>query len=137
MNKYVKEFFHRGFVFSGLGPIVLGIVYAILSYTVEDFSLTGVQVLLAILSTYLIAFVQAGATVFYHIEHWALPQSLLCHFSLIYIAYVTCYLVNTWIPFDIKVILVFTAIFIAAYFVVWIIVYLSVKAVSKKINMKL
>ena len=137
MNKNVKEFFRRGFIFSGLGPIVLGIVYAILSRTVEDFSLTGFQVLLAIVSTYLIAFVQAGATVFNQIERWTLPQSLLCHFGLIYLAYVTCYLINTWIPFDINFILIFTAIFVVCYFVVWIIVYLSIKAVSKKINRSL
>lgn len=137
MNKYVKEFFHRGFVFSGLGPIVLGLVYAILSRTVENFSLTGFQVLLAIVSTYLIAFVQAGATVFNQIEHWTLPQSLLCHFGLIYLAYVTCYLINTWIPFNMNVILIFTAIFVVGYFAVWFIVYLSIKAVSKRINKQL
>lgn len=137
MNKYVKEFFHRGLIFSGFGPIVLGIIYAILSYTVEDFSLTGCQALVAIVSTYLIAFVQAGATVFNQIEHWALPQSLLCHFGSIYLVYVTCYLINTWIPFDINVILIFTAIFVVVYFIVWIIVYLSIKAVSKKINKQL
>jgi len=137
MNKYVKEFFHRGLMFSGFGPIVLGIIYAILSHTTEGFSLTGGQVLLAIVSTYLIAFIQAGATVFNQIEHWVLPKSLLCHFGLIYLAYVICYLVNTWIPFDINVILIFTAIFVVAYFIVWIIVYLSIKAVSKRINKQL
>ncbi len=137
MNKYVKEFFHRGLIFAGFGPIVLGIVYAVLANTVDNFSLTGNQVLLAIVSTYLIAFVQAGATVFNQIEHWALPKSLLCHFSSIYLAYVVCYLVNTWIPFNINVILIFTAIFVVCYFVVWIIVFLSIKAVSKKINRSL
>ena len=30
MNKYVKEFLIRGMMFSGLGPIVLGIIYAFL-----------------------------------------------------------------------------------------------------------
>lgn len=137
MNKYVKEFFHRGLMFAGFGPVVLGIVYTVLTNTVDNFSLTGGQVLLAIVSTYLIAFVQAGATVFNQIEHWALPQSLLCHFGSIYLVYVICYLVNTWIPFSINVILIFTAIFVVCYFVVWIIVFLSIKAVSKKINRSL
>jgi hypothetical protein len=137
MSKYVKEFFHRGLMFSGFGPVVMGIIYAILSHTVDDFSLTGGQVLLAIVSTYLIAFIQAGATIFNQIEHWTLPKSLLCHFGSIYLVYVAAYLMNTWIPFDIKVILIFTAIFAAAYFVVWIIVYLSIKAVSKRINKQL
>lgn len=137
MNKYVKEFFRRGLIFSGFGPIVLGVVYAVLANTVTDFSLTGAEVLVAIVSTYLIAFVQAGATVFNQIEHWPLPQSLLCHFGLIYLVYVVSYLINTWIPFDIKVILIFTAIFVVCYIVVWLIVYLSIKTVSKKINRSL
>lgn len=137
MNKYIKEFFHRGLMFSGFGPIVLGIIYAILSYTVEGFSLSGVQALLAIVSTYLIAFVQAGATVFNQIDHWSLPKSMLCHFGSIYLVYVISYLINTWIPFDINVVLIFTAIFVVSYFVVWIIVYLCIKTASKKMNCKL
>ena len=60
MNKYVKQYLHRGLAFGGFGPIILGIVYAILEATIVDFSLGGWQVLVAILSTYVIAFVQAG-----------------------------------------------------------------------------
>ncbi|MBR5774469.1 MAG: DUF3021 domain-containing protein [Clostridia bacterium] len=137
MNKYVKEFFHRGLIFSGFGPIVLGIVYAILSCTSAEVTITGGQALVAIVSIYLVAFVQAGASVFNQIEHWSLPKSLLCHFGSLYLVYVICYLVNTWIPFNINVIIIFTAIFVVCYFLIWIIVYLSIKAVSKKINNQL
>lgn len=137
MNKYLKSFLHRGFIFGGFGPIVAGIVYAILSKTVEGFYLEGTEVLLAILSTYLLAFLQAGATVFNQIEDWSLPKSLLCHFSTLYIAYSVCYISNSWIPFVPEVLLIFSLIFVAVYFIIWIIVYLSVKATSKKINSKL
>ena len=137
MNKYVKEFLHRGLIFGGFGPVVVGIVFAILQYTVEGFSLGGTQVLLAIISTYLLAFVQAGVTVFNQIEHWPLPKSLLCHFSTLFAAYSLCYIGNTWIPFEPKVILVFFGIFVAIYFAVWITVYISVKAASKKFNAKI
>lgn len=137
MNKYVKEFFHRGLVFGGFGPIILGIIYMIISKVENDFSLSATEVFVAIISIYLLAFVQAGATVFNQIEHWPLPKSLLCHFSTLYCAYISCYLLNTWIPFKKEVILVFTGIFIAAYFVVWGIVVVSVKAVSKKMNKRL
>lgn len=41
MNKYVKEFLHRGLMFGGFGPIIAGIVYLILSYTLNNFSLSG------------------------------------------------------------------------------------------------
>jgi len=128
---------HRGLIFGGFGPIIIGIVYAILEATVENFALNGVQVLIAIVSAYILAFVQAGASVFNQIEHWSLPKSLLCHFSLLYVAYVLCYLINNWIPFNMTVVLIFTAIFVVAYFVIWIAVFLSVKAVSRKLNVKL
>lgn len=137
MNKYVKEFFHRGLIFGGLGPIIAGIVYFILQYTINNFSLSGSEVFVAIISTYILAFIQAGASIFNQIEHWSVMKSLLCHLSILYVAYIICYLINSWIPFDINIVLIFTAIFIASYFVIWGIVYFSVKSVSRKINDKL
>lgn len=137
MNRYLKSFLHRGLIFGGFGPIILGIIYAILEETVEDFSLNGIQFLIAIVSVYILAFIQAGASVFNQIESFSVPKSLLCHLSVLYVAYVLCYLVNNWIPFNPNVLLIFTAIFLAVYFTVWIIVYASVKAASKKLNSKL
>lgn len=134
MNKYVKEFLHRGLIFGGFGPVVVGIVFAILQYTVEGFSLGGTQVLLAIISTYLLAFVQAGVTVFNQIEHWSTVKSLLCHFGSLYAAYSVCYVANSWIPFDPMVLVIFTAIFVVMFFVIWTVVYLSVRAASRKFN---
>lgn len=137
MNIYVKSFLQRGLTFSGLGPIVLGIVYAILQQTVPGFALSGSQVFLEILSTYLLAFVQAGASVFNQVDHWPLAKSLLCHFSLLYLAYSLCYIANTWIPFEPTVLAIFTAIFVGGYLVIWLTVYLTVRSISKKINHKL
>lgn len=137
MNKYVKDFFHRGLIFGGFGPVIIGIVYMILQKTLSDFSLGGGEVCLAIVSTYLLAFVQAGASVFNQIESWSVPKSLFFHFASIYAAYVLCYLANTWIPRRIEVILIFTAIFVVAYFIIWTAVYLAVRSVSKKMNAKL
>ena len=137
MNRYVKEFFHRGLIFGGFGPIILGIIYLVVSKTVEDFSLSAKEVLLGIVSIYILAFLQAGASVFNQIEHWPLPKSVFFHFTTIYVAYVLCYLLNSWIPFVPEVLLIFTAIFVVGYFVIWIIVYMCVKAASKKMNKKL
>ncbi|MBR3802320.1 MAG: DUF3021 domain-containing protein [Clostridia bacterium] len=134
MNKYVKEFLHRGLLFGGFGPVVVGIVFAILQYTVEGFSLGGTQALLAIISTYLLAFVQAGVTVFNQIEHWSTVKSLLCHFGSLYAAYSVCYVANSWIPFEPMVLVIFTAIFVVMFFAIWIVVYLSVRAASRKFN---
>ena len=137
MNKYVKDFLFRGLLFAGFGPIILGIIYYILSLTIDGFSLGGGEVLIGIISIYILAFVQAGATVFPQIDHWSLGKSLACHFGSLYLVYVGAYLVNSWIPFEPMILLVFTVIFSAIFFSVWLTVFFSVKAVSKKLNAKL
>ncbi len=134
MNKYVKEFLLRGLMFSGFGPVILGIIYLVISETAEGFSLGARDIFMGILSTYILAFVQAGASVFNQIEHWSIPKSLLCHFSMLYAAYSLCYIANSWIPFVPEVLLVFSAIFIIVYFAVWGIVYLCVRKTGRKLN---
>ncbi len=137
MKEYVKRFLHRGMLFGGFGPIIVGVVYSVLDHTMPAFSPSGTQVCLAIVSTYLLAFLQAGASVFNQIEHWPVAKSLLCHFLVLYVAYVLCYLVNTWIPFEPLVLLIFTAVFVGVYLVICLTVYLSVRAVSRRLNAKL
>ncbi len=137
MNIYVKEFIKRGLMFSGLGPVTAAIVIFIISLFEENLQLDGLQELIMAVSTYILAFVQAGATVFNQIEHWSVPKSLACHFSSLYAVYVLCYLVNTWIPFNINVILTFTAIFVAVFFIIWTVVFLAVRHLSKKLNKNL
>ncbi len=131
---YLLEYLKRGALFAGLGPIILGIVYAIIDASLSSFSLGGSEVLIAIISTYILAFVQAGASVFNEIDSWSVAKSLACHFSTIYVAYILCYVVNSWIPFEPIVILIFTAVFIAAYFIIWLTVYLIIKKTSQKCN---
>lgn len=121
-------------MFSGFGPIILGIIFFILSKALDNFSVSGEQILLGIISTYILAFVQAGASVFNQIEHWSLPKSLFCHFGLLYVTYSLCYILNSWIPFEWGVIGIFTAIFVVAYFIIWFTVYFIVKATGKKLN---
>jgi hypothetical protein len=137
MNRYIKQFLHRGLIFGGFGPLVMAVIYLILSYTIEDLRLTGVEAFTAILSTYLLAFVHAGASVFNQIEHWPIAKSLFFHFFSLYLAYMLCYLVNTWIRFEWIALLVFTAIFAAGYFAVWITVVISINATRKKLNQRL
>ena len=137
MKHVLKTFCHRGLLFGGFGPIILGIIYVVLERTVDGFTLTAPQLLIGIVSVYLLAFVQAGASVFNQIEHWGLSQSVLCHFSSLYVAYVLCYLINRWIPFDWRVILIFTAVFAAVYLIVWLTVYLTVRQVSRHLNEKI
>ncbi len=137
MNQYVKSFFHRGLVFGGFGPIVVAIVFMCISFGNDDFRLNALQILLATVSSYLLAFVQAGVTVFNQIEHWSTVKSLLCHFSTLYAAYSVCYVVNSWIPFEPMVLVIFTAVFVLLFLAIWGIVYFSVRSTSKKFNSQL
>lgn len=133
MNIYAKKFIHRGLMFGGFGPVIAGVVFA----CIPAASLTGGQVLLAVVSTYLLTFIHAGASVFNQIDHWPMSKSLLCHFGSLYAAYSLCYVVNAWIPFEPLVLGVFTLSFAALYFLVWGIVYICVRTATKKMNAKL
>lgn len=136
-NSYVKSFLHRGFIFGGFGPIVTGIIYLILSFMLDDISVSGKDMFVIILSTYLLAFVHAGASIFNQIEHWGIAKSMLCHFSVLYVAYTVCYLINAWIPFDAVFFAIYTGIFVAVYLVIWLSVFLAVRATGKKLNARL
>lgn len=136
MNKYVKDFLLRGLAFGGFGPIVGAIILFVISKSMDK-SFSGTEVLMIVVSTYLLAFIQAGASVFNQIEKWSIPKSVGCHLGSIYIAYLGCYLINSWIPFNWSVVIIFTAIFIASYFAIWFIVYFIVKMTTKEMNKKL
>ena len=134
MNKYLKQYFLRGLMFGGFGPIVAGIVFLILQLTNLSINLTGTQIFMAIISTYLLAFIQAGSSVFNQIESWPTAKSLGIHFLSLYLAYSACYILNSWIPFDWGVIAIFSVIFIVLYLAIWLTVYLIIKSTSKKLN---
>ena len=136
MNKYLKEFLKRGLMFGGFGPIVLGIIYFLVSLG-NEVVLSGSEVLIAIVSIYLLAFIQAGSTVFTLIENWSIFKSLSIHVGTLYLAYLSCYLVNSWIPFNWIVVLVFTAIFVLTFLIIWFTVYFIVKSTTKELNEKL
>jgi hypothetical protein len=134
MKRNLIKFIHRGTIFGGFGPIIIGIIYLILSFTLDNFSVTGTEIFTAILSTYLLAFVHAGVSVFNEIERWSVGRSMLYHFSVLYVAYSLCYLINSWIPFDITVFLIFTGIFIVSYLIVWLTVFIIVKRTGRRLN---
>ena len=137
MNGYVKTYLHRGLIFGGFGPIVTGIVLALIQLSGVEVILSGADVLIAVVSTYILAFVQAGSSIFNQMEDWPIAKSMGLHFLSHYVVYVVCYLVNSWLPFEWLVIAIFTAIFVAGYLAIWLTVYLIVKCTSKKLNKKI
>lgn len=134
MKKYLKSFFHRGLIFGGFGPIIVAIIFFILSYTVEDFSLSGREAFLAVISTYLLAFLHAGASIFNQMEELSLAKATLLHFLTLYLAYTVCYLVNSWLEFKLTVLLIYTAIFVVGYIAVWLTVMIALGITRKKMN---
>ena len=83
------------------------------------------------------AFIAGGITVVYTIERLPLISAILIHAGVLYLDYLMVYLLNSWIPRDLTGIGIFTAIFAAGYAVVWLGIYLSIKAKTDRINKKL
>lgn len=136
-KKDIKEFLLRGTLFGGLGSIIVGFVLWMVSLGIDDFYLSGGHIFLAIVSGYILAFVQAGTTAFHQIESWSVVKSCGLQFLLLYITYLGAYLINSWIEFRWEVVLIFTGIFIITYLLICSIVIIVIKCVTKKLNSKL
>lgn len=137
MNKYVKQFLIRGLLFGGFGPIIAGLVFMIIGFTGTNLNLEGWQIFLAIVTSYLLAYISAGASVFEQIEEWPTVKSMLIHCLTIYAIYLITYVVNSWIPLKWEVILIFSLGVIGGFMLIWLIVYLVNKRCSQSLNKKL
>ena len=134
MKKFWKEFLFRGLICAAGGPLVLAIIYGILYATGTVEFLSPKSVCLEILTITLLAFLAAGMTAIYQMEHLPLPTMILCHGGALYIAYILTYLINGWLLNQLTSILVFTGIFFAGYALVWLIIYFVEKAKAQKLN---
>lgn len=137
MNIYVKKFLLRGLVFSGLGPIVCGIVFWCLDLANVAENITGGQMLLAIITTYVIAFIHAGSSIFPTIEKWSKLKAMAIQGISLYSVYTIGYLINNWIPFDWKIIAIYTGIFLLGFLLIWAIAYFTTRAIGNSLNKRL
>ena len=112
MKKNILDFFRRGFVACGFGPVVLAVLYLILQHKAEIEVLTVNQVCLGIFSLSALAFIAGGMNVIYQIERLPLMVAILIHGSVLYISYLVTYLLNNWLEWGVTPILVFSGIFI-------------------------
>ena len=71
---------------------------------------------------------------FHQIEEWSIAKSLFYHFLVLYLVYTLFYLINAWIPFEPLVLLIFTVAFVLGYFLICLIVFLSIRGVEKRLN---
>ena len=134
MKKFVLEFLRRGVIASGIGPIVLAIVYLILKQSAAIDALTVNQVCVGIFSLSALAFIAGGMNAIYQAERLPLMTAILIHGGVLYIGYLGTYLLNDWLDFGAIPIIVFTAIFIVGYFVIWAIIYSIIRKNTAELN---
>ena len=134
MKKNVLEFLRRGFVAAGIGPIVLAIVYLILKQSAAVETLSVSQVCIGIFSITALAFIAGGMNAIYQIERLPLMLSILINGGVLYVSYLVTYLLNDWLDFGVMPIVVFTAIFVVGYIVIWAIIYSIIKRNTDKLN---
>ena len=134
MKKIIAEFFRRGFVACGLGPIVLAIFYLIMQQQGIIQTLTVNQVCIGIFSLTALAFVAGGMNAIYQIERLPLMVAVSVHGCVLYISYLITYLLNSWLEWGTAPILVFSGIFILGYLVIWAIIYFIIRHNTAKVN---
>ena len=134
MKKFVLEFLRRGLIASGISPIVLAIVYLILQQTAAVETLSVNQVCIGIFSITALAFIAGGMNAIYQIERLPLMVAILVHGGVLYISYLGTYLLNNWLDFGVLPIVVFSAIFVVGYIVIWAIIYSIIRRNTAKLN---
>ena len=134
MKKNFFEFFHRGLIACGFGPVVLAIVYLALQSQAGVESLSVNQVCMGIFSISALAFIVGGMNVVYQIEKLPLMLAILIHGGVLYLSYLAVYLLNGWLEKGITPIVVFSVIFVVAYLVIWAIIYFVTKNKAAKVN---
>ena len=134
MKKNILEFISLGLVACGFGPLVLAILYLILQDHLGLETLSVNEVCLGIFSLSALAFIAGGMNIVYQIERLPLMLAILIHGCVLYCSYLITYLVNRWLEWGSRPILVFSAIFILGYLVIWAVIYSMTWRNTKKLN---
>ena len=133
MRQVIREFFRRGLVACGFGPLILAVVYLILQQAGLQ-TLTVHEVCVGIISLWGLAFLAGGMNVVYQIERLPLMGAILIHGMVLYVGYLVTYLVNDWLAWGMTPVLVFTAIFVLGYLAVWAVIYTVTKQNTEQVN---
>ena len=133
MRQVIREFFRRGLVACGFGPLILAAVYLILQQAGLQ-TLTVQEVCVGIISLWGLAFLAGGMNVVYQIERLPLMGAILIHGMVLYVGYLVTYLVNDWLAWGMTPVLVFTAIFVLGYLAVWAVIYTVTKQNTEQVN---
>ena len=134
MKQIIREFFRRGALAGGFGPLVLAVLYLILHRYAGLETLTVEQVCVGILSLTALAFIAGGMNVVYQIERLPLMAAILIHGAVLYGSYLATYLVNDWLEWGTAPILVFTVIFVLGYLAIWAVIYSITRRNTARLN---
>ena len=134
MKNLVKKFCLRGLICGGFGPLVYALVMIILFWCNVDTISHGMMMFKAVFSTYLMAFVIAGASTIWEEERLGLPICILIHGTILYLCYIITYITNGWIQTDWVPLLVFSGVFVLGYLLIWFIIYVVEKNRAKRFN---
>ena len=136
MKKFALEFLRRGLVACGLGPIVLAVLYLVLKMNGVE-TLIVDEVCLGIFSLTALAFIAGGMNAVYQMERLPLMLAILLHGGVLYAGYLAVFLLNGWLQQGLTPLLVFTAVFVIGYLVIWVIIYSITKQKTAKLNQML
>lgn len=134
MKKHVADFFRRGLVACGFGPLVLVIFYLVLYHYGDVQMLSVREVCTGIVSLSALAFIAGGMNTLYQIERLPLMLAILIHGGVLYISYLVTYLINGWLEQGVTPILVFSVIFVVGYIFVWGIIFSITKRRTARLN---
>lgn len=137
MKKFGKEFLFRGLIAAAGGPIILAIIYGILGASGTVQTLSPTVACKEILGITVMAFIAAGITGIYTVERLPLISAILIHAGVLYLDYLIMYLCNNWIPRNPTALWTFTAVFAAGFALVWLIIYISIKSKTRRLNTRL
>ena len=137
MKKLISAFVLRGLIAMGFGPIVFALVYTILKQFAVVDALTVEQICIGIFSLSALAFISGGMNAIYQLERLPLLLAILIHGFVLYLCYLATYLINDWLDYGVLPIIVFTAIFVIGYIVIWVVIYSIISKNTAKINEKL
>ncbi len=134
MKQTVLEFFRRGLVACGFGPLVLVIIYLILQESFGVQTLTVNEVCLGIVSLSALAFIAGGMNIVYQIERLPLMVAIFIHGVVLYVSYLGTYLLNGWLEWGVTPILVFSGVFVLGYLAIWAVIAFTTERRTAKLN---
>lgn len=78
-----------------------------------------------------------GSTVVYAIDRWSVTRCTVTHFVIVFSGYTALGLIEGWMKLNDPGFWIMTAVMVAVYFLIWLVMYLSYKRTIKRMNAEL